>query len=67
MFEKLSEAGLKLKSSKCEFIRTSLSYLRHVVSKNDIETGKKKIEAITNWPIPVSVTDVRSFLVFTDY
>ena len=33
-----------------------------MVSKNGIEMGKNKIEAITNWPIPVTVTDVRIFL-----
>ena len=67
VFEKLSEAGCKLKSSKCEFFRTSLSYLRHVVSKNCIEPDKKEIETITNWPMPVIVTDVRSILGFTNY
>ena len=38
-----------------------------MVSKNGIETDKKKIEATTNWPIPLTVTDVRSFLGFTNY
>ena len=48
VFEELSEAALKLKPSKCEFSRASLSYLGLVVSENDIETDKKTIEAITN-------------------
>ena len=28
----------------------------NVVSENGIEIDKKKIEAITNWPTPVTVT-----------
>ncbi|KAL5020629.1 hypothetical protein ScPMuIL_002291, partial [Solemya velum] len=32
VFERLSEHNLKLKPSKCEFFRTSVSYLGHVVS-----------------------------------
>ena len=41
-FEKLSEAGLKLKPSKCEFFRTSLSYLGQLVYENGIEMDKRK-------------------------
>ena len=36
------EAGLKLKPSKCEFFRTRISYLGHVVSKDGIETDPKR-------------------------
>ena len=61
------EAGLKLKPSKCEFFRTRISYLGHIVSKDGIETDPKTVKAIRNWPIPVSVTDVRSFLGFTNH
>ena len=67
VFQKLWEAGLKLKPSKCEFFRTRISYLGHVVSKDGVETDPKKIEAIKNWPTPESVTDVRSFLGFTNH
>ena len=67
VFEKLSEAGLKLKPSKCEFFKESLNYLGYRVSKNGIKTDPKKIEAIVNWPTPRTVTEVRSFLGFTNY
>ena len=67
VFQKLWEAGLKLKPSKCEFFRTRISYLGHIVSKDGIETDPKKVKAIKNWPIPVSVMDVRSFLGFTNH
>ena len=61
------EAGLKLKPSKCEFFRTRVSYLGHIVSKDGIEMDPKKVKAIKAWPIPTSVTDVRSFLGFTNH
>ena len=67
MFERLAKAGLKLKPSKCEFFRDSLRYLGHVVSPKDIATDPKKIEAIQRWPVPHTVTDVRSFIGFTNY
>ena len=67
VFEKLAKAGLKLKPSKCEFFRSSLKYLGHIVSKEGIATDPRKIEAIHNWPRPKTVTDVRSFTGFTNY
>ena len=67
VFEKLKQAGLKLKPSKCELFRQELTYLGHVVSKDGIQTNPKKVEAIHKWPIPSNVTEVRSSLGFTNY
>ena len=67
VFEKLKRAELKLKPSKCEFFKHKLTYLCHVVSKNGIQTDSKKVEAIHKWPVPTNVTEVRSFLGFTNY
>ena len=38
-----------------------------MVSADGIECDPKKIEAMKNWPIPETVTDVRSFLGFTNH
>ena len=67
VFEKLKQAQLKLKQSKCEFFRQELTYLGHVVSKDGIQTDPKKVEAIHKWPTPTNVKEVRSFLGFTNY
>ena len=67
VFEKLSAAGLRLKLSKCEFFKSRVTNLGHIVSKNGIETDPKKIEAIKKWPVPKTVTEVWSFLGFTNY
>ena len=67
VFEKLDEAGLRLKPGKCEFFRPQLEYLGHVVSKEGIETNPKKIAAVVNWPRPMTVTQVQSFLGFCNY
>ena len=39
----------------------------HIVSKDEIETDPKEITAIKEWPIPKTVTEVQSFLGFTNY
>ena len=67
IFEKLKGAELKLKPSKCEFFKQKLTYLGYVISKNGIQTDSKKVEAIQKWPIPTNVTEVHSFLGFTNY
>ena len=58
---------MKLKPSKCEFFKQELTYVGHAVSKNDIQTDSKKVEAICKWPVPTNVTEVHSFLEFTSY
>ena len=67
VFKKISDAGLKLKPSKCEFFKKQIHYLGHIVSNKGIETDPKKIEAIVNWPGPRTVHEVRKFLGFTNY
>ena len=67
VFEKLSATGLRLKPSKCEFFKPKFTYLGHIVSKDGIETEKKKVIAVQEWPILKTVTEVRSFLGFMNY
>ena len=67
VFQKLREAGLKLKPSKYEFFRDKIAYLGHIISKAGVETDPKKIQNITDWVRPKTVTDVRQFLGFTNY
>ena len=67
VFDKLAKAGLKLKPSKCEFFKSKITYLGHIVSAVGIEADPKKNEAVKNWMALKTVTDVRSFLGFTNH
>ena len=67
VFEKLSAAGLRLKPSKHEFFKSQIAYLGYIVSMDGIETEKKKVIAVQEWPVPKTVTEVCSFLGFTNY
>ena len=44
-----------------------MAFLGHVVSKDGIQVDHKKIEAITEWPRPTTVTKIRSFLGLVGY
>ena len=56
-----------MKPRKCEFFKSRITYLGHIVSAAGIETDPKKIEAVKNWTLPRTVADVRSFLGFTNH
>ena len=58
VFEKQSAAELRLKPSKCEFFKSQITYLGHIVSKDGIETDPKKFTAIKEWPVPKTMTEV---------
>ena len=44
-----------------------MKYLGHIVSLEGIATDPAKIETIQKWPVPKTVTDVRSLTGFTNY
>ena len=46
VFERLKEHNLKLKASKCEFIKTQVSYLGYMVSEECVETDPEKTETL---------------------
>ena len=58
---------LYAKLSKCEFWLNSLSFLGHVISKEGVQVDPKKVEAVSNWPRPTNVTEIRSFLGMARY
>ena len=67
VFERLQKAGLKLKPSKCFFGKSSINYLGHFVSKDGISPDPEKVSAVTNYPVPKSIKDVRAFLGLSGY
>jgi hypothetical protein len=67
VFIRLRGAGLKLKPAKCHLLQKQVGYLGHVVSKDGIHTDPAKIDAVRDWPIPVTVTQLRSFLGLASY
>ena len=67
VFSRLKEHGFKIKPSKCDFFKSSVRYLGHVVSEQGVQTDHDKREALASWPEPSSIKELRSFLGFTGY
>ena len=67
VLERLRKAGLKLKPSKCHFLRESVEYLGHVITPQGLEPNPKQVKAVVEFPAPQTVTNVRQFLGLTSY
>ena len=61
LFSIIREQRLFSNLKKCDFYAKKIIFLGYVVTKDGIEMDRSKIEAITNWPTPSSIHDVRSF------
>ena len=67
VFQRIRDAGLKLKPKKCELFTREILYLGFRVNGEGAKPDPGKIEAVANWPPPSNVTDVRAFLGFANY
>ena len=62
VFRRLRDAKLRLNPEKCQFCRSELQYLGHVVTRDGIHTDPKKISAVADWPAPTTVRKIRQFV-----
>ncbi|KAL0540334.1 hypothetical protein IC582_024569 [Cucumis melo] len=67
ILQTLRDNKLYAKFSKCEFWLKQVSFLGHVVSKAGVSVDPAKIEAVTGWTRPSTVSEVRSFLGLAGY
>ncbi|KAJ9534627.1 hypothetical protein QJQ45_002914 [Haematococcus lacustris] len=62
VFDLLRLNKLYAKQSKCEFMRTTLKFLGHVIFAGAIAVDPEKIKSISSWPVPQSLQQLQSFL-----
>jgi len=67
VLDRLAEANLKLKPSKCFLLQRRVLFLGHIVSGEGVETDPAKIEAVQDWPTPKKLREVRGFLGLCSY
>ena len=64
---RLESAGLRLKKSKCFFLRPRIEYLGHVIDEEGLHPTEEKVRAIEEARTPQNVTELRSFLGIINY
>ena len=67
VLEALRKVKLYCNPKKCHFYLLELDFLGHHISACGIEATTSKVDKILNWPVPKTVTDVRSFLGLVRY
>jgi hypothetical protein len=67
VLDTLQREKLYVKMSKCEYGKTALVHLAHIVGGGQLKINPSKIEVIVKWLEPKSVTEIRSFLGAVQY
>lgn len=62
VLRRLQEHSLRLNLAKCEFGKSQLSFLGHMIDRNGSAPIPEKVKAIQAFPKPKTVTDLRRFL-----
>ncbi|KAK4467588.1 hypothetical protein MN116_000252 [Schistosoma mekongi] len=67
LFQRLSAYGIVVNPEKCEFGKSSLQFLGHVVNSQGITPIPANVEVINNYPVPESFKKLRQFLGLVNY
>lgn len=62
VFELLARDHWQVKLGKCSFAQCQINYLGHMISEKGVGTNPSKISTIAQWPTPMSVKELCSFL-----
>ncbi|CAH2228131.1 jg21785, partial [Pararge aegeria aegeria] len=67
VFDRLRKTNLKLQLDKSEFLRKEVLYLGHTITKDGLKPNNDKIKAVLNFPLPKTITEIKSFLGLIGY
>ena len=56
------EHNVSLKKEKIRLAQPSITFMGHIISDTGIATDPEKVKAITHFPTPKNVTEVRRFI-----
>ncbi|KAK9876430.1 hypothetical protein WA026_012743 [Henosepilachna vigintioctopunctata] len=67
VLEAFKKDNLKIQLDKCHFFQTEIEFLVHIITPEGIKPNPKKLKAITNFPIPKTQREIKSFLGLVGY
>lgn len=67
VFDVCRKMNLKLNPQKCEFAKTSVTFLGHKCTDKGILPDDSKTEVVKNYPIPFDKDSTRRFVAFANY
>lgn len=67
VFQRLRQAGLRLKPGKCAFFKEEVQYLGHIISREGVRTDPAKTAKVAGWSTPTNKKEVKQFIGFANY
>ena len=67
VLQRFCQVGLKLKSSKCHFFKTQVTFFEHLLTPEGVLPDPGNVEKVTTWPVLTCATDVQAVLGFGNY
>ncbi|KAK3571043.1 hypothetical protein QTP86_001290 [Hemibagrus guttatus] len=64
---RLQRFHLFVKLEKCEFHRTTMTFLGYVISPRGVEMDTNKVRAVSEWPAPATIKELQRFLGFANF
>ena len=67
VLERLKTNGLQIKLKKCEFIKSRIRFLGHVISFGQVEKSQHLVESIAMAELPRTMRQLRGFMGLANY
>ncbi|KAK3544099.1 hypothetical protein QTP86_001557, partial [Hemibagrus guttatus] len=67
VLSRLQRHHLYVKLEKCEFHRTTVTFLGYVISQRGVEMDAVKVRSVTEWPAPTTIRELQRFLGFANF
>jgi predicted aspartyl protease len=67
VLQRLKDANIKLKPSKCHLMQRSVRFLGHVVSEDGVACDPEKTRAVREWPTCKYIHELRAFIGTVSY
>ena len=67
VIDRIQEAGMKFNAQKCQLFQRKINFLSFVISEKGVEPDPSKVEAVSTWPVPKNLTELRAWLGLIGY
>ena len=67
VFAQIRKYNSKIEPDKCEFLKTELQYVGHVITTQGVQPDPKKVSAVQNFPKPQQPKGIKAFLGLAGY
>ena len=67
VLERLRQHGLYANVDKCTFHAKEINFVGFIIGRQGVRTEPARVRAITEWPVPKSIRDIRQFLGFVNF